>query len=234
MANLRYQHVFFDLDHTLWDFDTNSKITLHRVFEAHNLLVKTGEAFEPFHKKYKVHNQYYWNQYTLGLIKQEDLRWARMNHTLVEYGINDEFLAKQLGKDYLDLLPESAQLFPHTVELLTYLKNRAYRLHILSNGFDEVQHKKLTFSGIYSFFDQIITSEASQCVKPKKEIFDFAFRKSGASREKSIMVGDNPEVDLQGALNAGIHSIYVDHQDQPSSVPSTFVVRHLKEIESVL
>lgn len=231
---LRYQDVFFDLDHTLWDFEINSKITLHRVFEFHQLFSKTGVEFDVFHETYKIHNQYYWKQYTLGLIKQEDLRWNRMNQTLDEYGVQDLSLAKQLSKYYLDKLPESAQLFPHTVELLTYLKSRNYRLHILSNGFEEVQHKKLACSGIHSFFDYIVTSEASQCVKPKKEIFDYALSKSGATREKSIMVGDNPEVDLQGALNADIHSIYVDHQDQPSQVPYTYAVRNLKEIESLL
>jgi len=230
-ADLRYLHVFFDLDHTLWDFEANSKITLHRVFETYGLSTKTGSDFDFFYQKYKVHNQFYWNQYTMGLINQEDLRWARMNHTLGDFGVADETLAKKLSVDYLDWLPESARLFPYTTEILSYLKDRGYHLHILSNGFEEVQHKKLSCARIHSFFNQIITSEASMHVKPNKEIFEYAFLKSGAARETSIMIGDNPEVDLQGAINANLHSIYVDHQNRPSRVPHTFAVRHLKEIE---
>lgn len=233
-SDLRYQHLFFDLDHTLWDFEANSFITLGRIHQNHGLSDKTGNSFEIFHHKYTVHNHYYWNQYTLGLISQEDLRWTRMHRTLDEFGVNDQDLAKQLSREYLELLPESTLLFPYATELLTYLKRRGYQLHILSNGFEEVQHKKLICAGIHSFFDQIITSERSRCVKPDKEIFDFALLHSGADRETSIMIGDNPEVDLQGAINAEMDSIYVDHQSQPSKVPSTFTVRHLKEIELVL
>lgn len=230
----KYLHVFFDLDHTLWDFESNSKIALRRVFDTHQLERQTKTSFEGFHQKYSVHNHYYWNQYTLGFIKQEDLRWVRMNHTLEELGVSNQVLAKTLSKDYLDILPESARLFPYTVELLTYLTRKGYQLHILSNGFEEVQSKKLLFAGIHSYFREIITSEASGSVKPDKEIFDYALGKTGATRQESIMVGDNPVADLQGALNAEMHSIYVDHLDQPSAVPFTYSVRHLKEIESLL
>lgn len=232
---LQYQHIFFDLDHTLWDFETNSKITLQRVFDQHDLASKTGVDFDFFHQKYKIHNQFYWNQYTQGLIAQDQLRWARMNHTLSDFGLPpDETLAKTLSKNYLDLLPESAQLFPYTKEILTYLKNKGYQLHILSNGFEEVQQKKLLYSGIHTFFDQIITSETCQFVKPNKEIFDYALSKSGAIRETSIMIGDNPDADIQGAINANLHCIYVDFQDQPSPIPATYSVNTLKEIENWL
>lgn len=231
--NKTYRHLFFDLDHTLWDFDTNSKSTLKRVFERNRLEELTSVPFPEFHARYSNHNHFYWSQYSKGLIGQEELRWRRMHSTLLEFDLDDDRLARHLSHTYLDSLPESTLLFPHTREILQYLKDKGYHLHILSNGFEEVQHKKLKYSGIDVYFDRVITSEASTFVKPDKEIFDFALKQSGAKKSESIMIGDNPEVDIQGAANADLHSVYVDHLGKPSTVPATYTVSHLRELEEI-
>lgn len=228
-----YRHLFFDLDHTLWDFDTNSKATLERVFEGNRLGELTSVPFHEFHARYSLHNYFYWGQYSKGLIGQEELRWRRMHSTLLEFELDDDRLARHLSHTYLECLPESTLLFPHTREILQYLKDQGYHLHILSNGFEEVQHKKLKFSGIDAYFDKVITSEASTFVKPDKEIFLFALKQSGAGKSESIMIGDNPEVDILGATNAELHSVHVDHLGKPSPVPATYSVRHLRELEGI-
>lgn len=228
-----YRHLFFDLDHTLWDFDTNSKATLERVFEGNRLGELTSVPFHEFHARYSMHNHFYWGQYSKGLIGQEELRWRRMHSTLLEFELDDDRLARHLSHTYLECLPESTLLFPHTREILQYLKDQGYHLHILSNGFEEVQHKKLKFAGIDAYFDKVITSEASTFVKPDKEIFLFALKQSGAGKSESIMIGDNPEVDILGATNAELHSVHVDHLGKPSPVPATYSVRHLRELEEI-
>lgn len=228
-----YRHLFFDLDHTLWDFDRNSKATLEKVFEQNRLDELTSVPFTEFHARYSIHNHFYWSQYGKGLIGQEELRWKRMHSTLLEFELDDPRLARHLSHTYLDRLPESTLLFPHAREVLQYLKDKGYHLHILSNGFEEVQHKKLKYSGIHGFFEQVITSEASSFVKPDKEIFLFALRRSRAEASDSIMIGDNPEADIQGAANADLHSVYVDHLGKPSPVPPTYTVRHLRDLEEL-
>lgn len=234
MPKIPIKHVFFDLDHTLWDFETNSFAALQLLFESVQLDVKLQVTFELFHLRYSVHNHYFWKEYSKGLISQSELRWKRMFTTLVEFGLDDKKHAKQLGEMYLELLPTCNQLFPYALELLTYLKSKSYSLHILSNGFEQVQHQKLTFSGIKPFFDQIITSDKIQYAKPHRKIFDFALEVTKAHLTESIMIGDNPEVDLQGALNAGMQSVYMDHLDRPTTIHHTYRVNHLQEIQKIL
>ncbi len=129
--------------------------------------------------------------------------WKRMWLTLLDFKIGDQQLALDMAKRFLDLLPTRKTLFPHTVEILTYLTNKGYRLHLITNGFEQVQHMKLKYAGIDSYFVEVITSEGSSYIKPNKEIFEYAFQKTKALPAESIMIGDNVEVDIQGAINAG-------------------------------
>ena len=231
---MKYRHLFFDLDHTLWDFETNSKQTLGQLYESNALQEKGVAGFEQFFERYSYHNHRLWDRYTKGFIKQDELRWKRMWLALLDFKLADEPLARQMGVQFLDLLPTRKTLFPYTIEILQYLQNKNYRMHLVTNGFEKVQYGKIQHAKIDSFFDQVITSEASGSLKPNKEIFDYALRKTGASTEESIMIGDNLDADIQGGINAGMDTIFVNHLNVTPHVEPTYVVYHLKELENIL
>src|SRR5215213_8041617 len=194
--HMKYKHLFFDLDHTLWDFDANARATLAQLHIDLDLVSKGVHDFEMFHKNYLQHNEKLWARYRNGYIKQEDLRLKRMWLTLLDFHIADEELTRQLSELFLQLLPTRTILFPGTKEILKYLKDKGYRMHLITNGFEKTQHGKLKSSGLDIFFKEVITSEISNSLKPQKEIFEYALQKTGASVEQSIMIGDSLEVDI--------------------------------------
>jgi putative hydrolase of the HAD superfamily len=134
---------------------------------------------------------------------------------------------------FLDLLPTRTILFPYAFEILDYLAAKKYELHLITNGFEKTQHSKLKYSGLGQYFKEVITSEGSQSLKPNKEIFDFAFEKTGAAPEESIMLGDSIEVDIIGAMNAGIDQVFINHNNIQTDIKPTYVVRSLKELETI-
>lgn len=231
---MAYKHLFFDLDHTLWDFETNSKETLQELFFKHNLHQTVTPDFDEFYAHYSIHNKRLWDRYHHGFIKQEELKWKRMWHTLLEYKIADESLARQLSAEYLEKLPFKNKLFPYTIEILEYLKKKGYILHMITNGFEQVQWRKLENAGIASYFVEVITSELACCLKPQKEIFDFAINKAGCCYQESLMLGDNLDADIQGAINAGMDTVFVNHINEPTTLQPTYTIRHLKELEEIL
>jgi putative hydrolase of the HAD superfamily len=231
---MKYKHLFFDLDHTLWDFETNAKETLQELYELNDLSSRGITDFEEFFSKYSYHNTRLWDKYTKGFIKHEKLKWKRMWLTLLEFKIADEALSKQMAVQFLERLPLKKNLFPYTIEILTYLKEKGYQLHLITNGFAITQKSKLENSELTDFFVEVITSEASQSLKPNKEIFDFAIEKCGTSCSESIMIGDNLDADIQGGMNAGMDTIFVNHLDVEPHIKPTYVIRHLKELEEIL
>jgi len=228
-----YKHLFFDLDHTLWDFDANSRLTLQEMYHALRLQEKGVGDFDLFHQQYLVHNEKLWERYRSGFIKVDELRWKRMWLTLLDFKIGDQVLAREMGVLFLDSLPTRTLLFPYTREILTYLTGKGYHLHLITNGFEKTQHQKLQYSGIASYFREVITSEGSNSLKPHKEIFEYAFYKTGAKKEESIMFGDSLEVDIQGAMNAGIDQVYVNHLQTEPTIRPTYMVHSLKELEGI-
>jgi putative hydrolase of the HAD superfamily len=180
-----------------------------------------------------VHNHRLWDRYTKGFIKQEELRWKRIYLSLLDYKIADEALSKEMSVDYLDILPNKKNLFPYTIEILDYLKNKNYKMHLITNGFESVQFKKIKNSNLADYFIEVITSEASNSLKPNKEIFDYALKASNAKLESSIMIGDNEAADIQGAINAGMDSIFVNHLQIQPTVTATHTITHLKELEAI-
>ena len=229
----KYEHLYFDLDHTLWDFDKNAKVTLTEVYAAFGLDKKVDAAFDDFYQQYLFHNQVLWERYHRGLITAEDLKWKRMWRTLLDYKIADEPLAKDLSGKFLEILPTQKEVFPHTFEILDYLVNKNYKLHLITNGFEKTQWSKLRNSGLDKYFLQVITSEKSNSVKPRKEIFDYALMVAGASLQDSIMIGDNLEADIQGAMNAGMDSLFVNHIDAVTDIQPTYIVTHLSQLEDI-
>ncbi len=162
----RYKHLFFDLDHTLWDFEANSRQTLAELYDSMHLKEKGVDDFERFNKNYLVHNEKLWDRYRKGFIKTEELRWKRMWLTLLDFKIGDEKLAREMGVIFLDLLPTRKLLFPYAIEILNYLTQKKYTLHLITNGFEKTQHAKLKNSGLDAFFKEVITSEGSYSLKP--------------------------------------------------------------------
>jgi putative hydrolase of the HAD superfamily len=229
-----YQHLFFDLDHTIWDFEMNSKETLWDLHIKYDLAAKGISDFDAFFDQYSIHNHRLWDRYTKGFIKQEELRWKRIYLSLLDYKIADETLSRAMSVDYLDILPNKTNLFPYTIEILTYLKNKGYQMHLITNGFESVQFKKIENSNLTPFFTAIITSEASNSLKPNKEIFEFALQQSNAKLEHSIMIGDNESADIQGAINVGMDSIFVNHINAIPTVPATYTITHLQQLEDIL
>lgn len=235
---MKYKHLFFDLDHTLWDFEANSKMTLRELYDSLSLEEAGVSDFDLFHKNYLVHNDKLWDRYRKGFIKVDELRWKRMWLSLLDFKIANEALAREMGVRFLDLLPTRKLLFPHTIELLDHLKERQYRLHLITNGFEKTQHSKLKNSGLDTYFEAVITSEGSNSLKPHKEIFEYAFKQTGALPAESIMIGDTLDVDILGALNAGIDQVHVNHLTKErlpvtEDVYPTYTVFSLKELEAL-
>jgi putative hydrolase of the HAD superfamily len=233
----KYKHLFFDLDHTLWDFEANSRQTLTELYNSLALQQKGVYDFDLFHKNYLQHNDKLWSRYRNGFIKVDELRWKRMWLTLLDFKIADEPLARQMGVEFLELLPTRKILFPYTVELLQYLTEKNYQLHLITNGFEKTQHSKLKNSGLDGFFKEVITSEGSNSLKPHKEIFDYAFAKTNANPAESIMIGDTLDVDILGGINAGIDQVHVNHLNSDveliNGVKPTYTVFSLEELKKV-
>lgn len=230
---MQYKHLFFDLDHTLWDFEANSRQTLLQMYHSLGLAERGVDDFDAFHKRYSAHNEKLWDRYRNGFIKVDELRWKRMWLTLLDFKIGDEPLARRMDILFLEALPSRNILFPYTIEILNYLRDKGYLLHMITNGFEKVQLKKIENAGLHGYFRAVITSEGSNSIKPQKEIFEYAFRQAGAEPGESIMIGDSIEADIQGAINAGIDQVFVNHTGIVPAIKPTYTVTSLKELERI-
>ncbi len=203
---MNIKHIFFDLDHTLWDFEANSKNTFEFIFDKNNIDI----ILKDFSNIYKAINEKYWKLYREDKVTKADLRYARLKETFdaLQYNI-DDYKIDILSEDYIEYLSKYNALFYGTMEILEYLKPK-YELHIITNGFEEVQHKKLKNSFILPYFKHIISSEKAGVKKPNPKIFQFALEMSGAKPEESMMIGDNFEADIMGAKNIGMHTIFCE------------------------
>lgn len=231
---MTYSDIFFDLDHTLWDFDANAKETLTDIYKSLSLEETIAVPFDSFYKQYLMHNAILWDRYHKGFISSEELKWKRMWRTLLDFKIADGALAKKMSTAFLEILPTKTLVFDYTFEILQYLKNKRYNLHVITNGFEKTQWSKLNNSGLAHFFKHVITSEGSNYVKPSQEIFEFAVNKANTTLMESIMIGDNLDADIQGALNAGMDNIFVNHINAKPYISPTYTVTHLKQIENIL
>lgn len=231
---MAYKDLFFDLDHTLWDFETNSKECIQELYNRYELAGLGILDFDGFYDTYSAHNHRLWDRYSKGFIKQEELRWKRVYLSLLDFKVANEKLSKEISEAYLEILPNKTNLFPYTIEILDYLKNKDYRMHLITNGFESVQFKKINNSGLSDYFIEVITSEASNSLKPHKDIFEYALKNANASVSESIMIGDNESADIQGGINIGMDTIFVNHIQAVPTVPATYTITHLKELEAIL
>jgi putative hydrolase of the HAD superfamily len=231
---MAYKDLFFDLDHTLWDFETNSRETIQELYTTHRLAELGIVDFDGFYNTYSAHNHRLWDRYTKGFIKQEELRWKRVYLSLLDFKVANEPLAKKMSQAYLEILPNKKHLFPYTIEILEYLKQKEYKMHLITNGFESVQFKKIKNSGLADYFIEVVTSEASNSLKPQTAIFEYALRNAKATIAESIMIGDNESADIQGGINIGMDTIFVNHIQAIPTIPATYTITHLKELETIL
>ncbi|MBU2939359.1 YjjG family noncanonical pyrimidine nucleotidase [Lacinutrix sp. C3R15] len=203
--------IFFDLDHTLWDFDKNSALTFQKIFEINNVAINTEE----FLHHYEPINLNYWKLFREEKIDKVNLRYKRLSDTFeaINFTAKQE-LIHQLSEDYIKHLSSFNHLFDGTVDILEYLKPN-YNLHIITNGFQEVQHKKLEKANINNYFKTVTNSEMVGVKKPNPKIFNHALGLANTTKAQSIMIGDNYEADILGALDFGIDAICFNYHNFP-------------------
>ncbi|OSZ79359.1 noncanonical pyrimidine nucleotidase, YjjG family [Chitinophagaceae bacterium IBVUCB1] len=228
-----YNHLFFDLDHTLWDFEANSAHTLMQVYEECQLASHGITDYDAFATTYHAHNEVLWARFRNGFIKRDELRWKRFWLTLIDFKIGDTHLAHEMSSAYLEILPTQRRLIPHAEELLAYCKQQGYTMHLITNGFESTQRQKLQVSGIAPYFTELITSERSNSVKPQAAIFQYALQATGATAEESIMIGDALEIDILGAFYAGWHQAYYNPARTPHRHKPTYEVASLEELMKI-
>ncbi|MDX6190190.1 YjjG family noncanonical pyrimidine nucleotidase [Flavobacterium sp. Fl-318] len=227
--NTTITDIFFDLDHTLWDFDKNSEMTFNRIFKEKSLNINTADFID----KYVPINQACWKLYQHDKITHQELRYNRLKFSFDElnYEISDEDI-DLIANEYIELLTENNHLFDGAIEVLEYLKPK-YKLHIITNGFAQVQDKKINNAALGGYFSTITNSELAGVKKPNSIIFDYALNLAQTTRENSIMIGDDLDADVNGALNAGLDAIFFN--DKKIEAPTNFKqINHLLELKKYL
>lgn len=229
----KIRHVFFDLDRTLWDFESNSHATLKELFSEFKLTEKLGVSDDDFILEYKRINELFWDDYRKGNIKKEYLRYGRFETALNHFGYSNKNMASEFGDLYVSRSPHKTGLVDGTIEVLQYLREK-YQLHIITNGFEEVQHIKIKSSGLTSFFKNVITSESAGAQKPSRVIFDHAENLTGAVAANSVMIGDHFESDVIGAVDSNWKAVLYE-PEKPKMQDDRFIhIHHLKELLEIL
>lgn len=230
---MAYKNLFIDLDDTLWDTNHNNKECLEELYADYHFS-RHYASFEAFYAIYMPHNLDLWAKYRRGEIDKKTLIIERFRYVLRPLGIEDVESVLAVNNDFLKRTTTKTRLIPGTMELLEYLRP-SYRLFILSNGFREVQSKKLSNSGLAPYFKRMILSEDANIQKPHKGIFDFALVNTNSCRSESLMIGDSWDADIVGAYQSGIDQIWLNPDGLPAgSFTPTYTVRSLEDIYRIL
>ena len=203
-AKKKYKHLFFDLDNTLWDFENNSREAMRFTFTEFNLMEL---SFELFFETYQKYNHQLWSDYRKKKVSKKDLTRLRFQQTFDELNITNVHPEK-MNEVYLSVMPDQKLLNKGALEVLDYIKNKRLGMYIITNGFKEVQHKKLRSADLAKYFSKVFISEEIKTPKPGREIFEYAIKSVNAKKEESLMIGDDWEVDIMGAINVGIDAVY--------------------------
>mgnify|MGYP003636241243 FL=1 len=227
---INIEHVFFDLDHTLWDFEKNSDLTFEKVFKKQQI----NTDLNAFLEVYRPINLEYWRLFRDEKVSKKELRYGRLKKAFdsINYTISDD-LIDTIAIEYIEYLSDFNHLFEGTFEILDYLKDK-YQLHIITNGFEEVQHKKMKSSKLLPYFDAIITSESVGVKKPNPKVFHHALKVANANQENSIMIGDSLEADIFGAINIGMPAIYCNFNNDVKTSDSYTSITSLLELKQYL
>ena len=228
-----YKNLFVDLDDTLWDIHHNSKECLNEIYDDYGYK-KYYESFEDYYNVYMPSNHHLWGMYREGKINKDELIVERFLVPVREFGIDDTEYAIKLSDDFLERTTLRTKLVDGTMELLEYLKPK-YKMHILSNGFREVQYKKIKNSGLTSYFDKIILSDEIGINKPHVDFFNHALKTTNSYPSETLMIGDSWDADIMGAYNSNIHQLWYNPEElQPVGFTPTYCVKTLEEIKEIL
>jgi len=229
----QYDHILIDLDRTLWDFESNAIEALTEILTENNLLGVNIPNIKSFYSHYQTINDYYWGLYRLAKIDQKSLRIARFKETLGYFNVEDDFIIKKISKAYVDISPTKTNLMPNAIEALDYLYGK-YNLHIITDGFSEVQFIKLKHSALENYFNSITTPDQAGVKKPNIEIFKYALKSARAVNYQCIMIGDDLAVDIEGAKNVGIDQVYYNPLGKIHTQTSTYEINDLIELKTIL
>ena len=231
---MKIQHIFFDLDNTLWDHRRNAYLTLKDIFTRENVQENYNLGFEEFHKEYFTINERLWAQIRDGEIDKDFLRKHRFYDSFLFFGIDDFALAQTFENNFLDEILNYNDLVEGAFELLEDLAEKKYHLHILSNGFMEVTYRKCELSGIKNYFETITSADEINIRKPHPEIYEYALNKAGAKKEESMMIGDDWIADVEGGKSFGLKVIFFDVFNDNYKAPDVTVIKKLSEIKTLL
>ena len=226
------KHIFFDLDRTLWDFEKNSENILNQLIETYGLAAKCGVEAPVIISTYKKVNKELWQQYANNQITKEQLRSSRFAKTLSTFNYHFLGFGLQLEKEYIERSPYQTHVIPGSFEILEYLQSK-YELHILTNGFKEIQHIKLKQSDLRKYFANVVISEEVGAQKPDKKIFEHAQQKVNATASECLMIGDDHNGDVQGALDAGWHAIHFNPCEEPVA-GDHIQIKSLSELKDII
>lgn len=222
------KHIFFDLDHTLWDYETNSEETLTELWNKYDISGH-GVALPGFLTKFTEINEKMWDDFNEGIITKDNIRKDRFPSVFNALNINDTAGAEEMQVEYINVCPTKPHLVPGVDELLNKVHGR-YELHIITNGFEEIQDIKLKSGGIDKFFKHIISSGRVGIQKPNRKIFDYALDLAGTNAADSLMIGDNPVSDIKGAFNAGIDQVFYNPNGLSCPVRPTLEIKSMNEL----
>lgn len=232
MSN-KYKSLFIDLDDTLWDIHQNAKECLEEIYVDYGYQ-QYYPTFNDYYNVYMPSNHHLWGLYRQGKIRKDELIVERFLVPVREFGIDDAAYAKSLSDDFLERTTHKTKLIDGAIDLLDYLKPK-YRMHILSNGFREVQFKKIENSGLRPYFDKIILSEDANINKPHPDIFTYALKNTNSRRVETLMIGDSWEADIVGARNSRIAQLWFNPAGLPAQgFQPTYTVKTLQEIKELL
>lgn len=231
---MKIQHIFFDLDNTLWDHRKNAYLTIRSLFEKEEITLKYNIDFEEFHSVYHEINEKLWEQIRDGEIDKEYLRKHRFYDTFKRFGVDDLNLSMFFEEHFLDKILNYNHLVESADVILEYLKSKNYTLHIISNGFQEVTERKCILSGIDHYFNTITSADSVGVRKPNPEIFEYSLGLSKAKKEESILIGDDWIADVVGAQNFGIDVIFFDVLNENPQQDNLKVIKHLLQIKEYL
>ncbi|AZA55951.1 YjjG family noncanonical pyrimidine nucleotidase [Chryseobacterium shandongense] len=231
---MKIQHIFFDLDNTLWDHRRNAYLTIKNLFEKEEINLKYNVDFEEFHSVYHEINEKLWENIRDGIVDKEYLRKHRFYDTFKYFNVDDEQLSMYFEEHFLDKILNHNELVEGAEYILEYLKARHYTLHIISNGFKEVTERKCILSGIAPYFQTITSADSVGVRKPRPEIFEYSLKLAGAVKEESILIGDDWIADVVGAQNFGIDVIFFDVLKENRQEKGLKVIQHLLQIKEYL
>ena len=218
MHYTNFDHIFFDLDHTLWDFETNSERCLQQLMIDFQLAEKYNLTHEKFYKKYVKLNHFYWELYSQNKIDKEELRYIRFYKALIQFGIDDMSLSKEIAVAYTRECPKLGALINGAKEVVELLVANGKEINLITNGFKEIQHIKLASCGLDKYVTRMITSEQVGHQKPHKKTFQYAMDQVGCNEATScLMIGDNWRADVQGARDFGMSAIWISKEDMKDS-----------------